>query len=66
MMAISLTVVYRGVAETYAPDHVDARVVDCDNLHRDGDTVLLPKGVGFEELVAQAGVEKYVKFVEDE
>ena len=66
MKAISLTVVTKGVAETYAPYHVVARVVDCDNIDCGDGKILLPKGVGFEELVTQAGVEKYVKFVEDE
>ena len=66
MKAISLTVVYKGVAETYAPEHVDARVVDCDNIDCGDGKVLLPKGVGFEELVKDAGLWNYVKFVEDE
>ena len=66
MKAISLTTVYKGVAETWAPQHVDARIVDIDNIDCGDGKVLLPKGIGFEELVEQAGVEKYVKFVGDE
>ena len=61
MKAIALIVVNKGFANTYAPDHVDVRVVDLDI----GWTEKLPAGMGFEELVAEAGVEKYVEFCND-
>ena len=61
MKAIALVVVNRGFAYTYAPDHVDVRVVDRDIAWKEK----LPAGVGFEELVAEAGVEKYVEFCND-
>ena len=61
MKAIALIVVNKGFANTYAPDHVDVRVVDQDIERKEK----LPAGVGFEELVAEAGVEKYVEFCND-
>lgn len=61
MKAIALIVVSKGFANTYAPDHVDVRVVDLDIGRKEK----LPAGVGFEELVAEAGVEKYVEFCND-
>jgi len=61
MKAIALIVVNKGFADTYAPDHVDVRVVDLDIGWKEK----LPAGVGFEELVAEAGVEKYVEFCND-
>lgn len=62
MKAISLTVVKKGVAETYAPTHVDSIVVDCDNIGCGDPKTRLPSGIGFEELVKRAGVEDYVVF----
>lgn len=59
--AIALIVVNKGFAYAYAPDHVDVRVVDLDTGWKEK----LPAGVGFEELVAEAGVEKYVEFCND-
>ena len=61
MKAIALIVVSKGFANTYAPDHVDVRVVDLDIGWKEK----LPAGVGFEELVGEAGVEKYVEFCND-
>ncbi len=61
MKAIALIVVNKGFANTYAPDHVDVRVVDLDIERKEK----LPAGVGFEELVAEAGVGKYVEFCND-
>ena len=61
MKAIALIVVNRGFAYTYAPDHVDVRVVDRDIAWKEK----MPAGVGFEELVAEANVEKYVEFCND-
>ena len=61
MKAIALIVVNKGFANTYAPDHVDVRVVDLDIEGKEK----LPAGMGFEELVAEAGVEKYVEFCND-
>lgn len=63
MKAIALVVVSGGVAYTYAPDHVHVEIVDLDNL---GDTGIktLPAGVGFEELVKEAGIKKHVRYME--
>ena len=61
MKAIALIVVKGGVAYAYAPDHVDVRIVELDLDWKEK----LPAGVGFEELVAEAGVEKYVEFCND-
>ena len=61
MKAIALIVINKGFANTYAPDHVDVRVVDLDIGWKEK----MPAGVGFEELVAEAGVEKYVEFCHD-
>lgn len=54
MKAIALIVVKGGFAYSYAPEHVDVRVVDldCDD-HAEG----LPPGIGFEELAEEAGLE---------
>lgn len=58
MKAIALVVVCGGVAEVYAPEHVDVRVVDLDNAMAGDDTNTgLPRGIGFEELAADAGLE---------
>lgn len=60
--AVALVVVVGGVAEVYAPEHVDARVVDIDNIGAGDPKAQLPKGVGFEHLVKQAGCRKYVTY----
>lgn len=58
MKAIALVVVSGGVAYAYAPEHVDVRVIDQDNLEQGFDAPdNLPQGVGFEELAAEAGLE---------
>lgn len=57
MRAISLVVVHGGTAYVYEPIHVDTRVIDLDNLEAGDPAVKLPSGVGFEELVKQAGLE---------
>lgn len=56
MKAIALVVVYRGVAEVYAPPHVDVRVVDLDNIQGGDPAPELPCGIGFEELAREAGL----------
>ena len=61
MKAVGLVVVSGGVATVYEPAHVDVRVVDLDNLEGTGDKIILPPGVGFEELVNQAELGEYVK-----
>lgn len=61
MKAIALIVVSGDLAYAYAPDHVDVRIVELDLDWKEK----LPAGVGFEELVAEAGVEKYVEFCND-
>ena len=62
MKAIALAIVRKGVAEICEPPHVDVRVVDCDNIDCGDRKPVLPRGLGFEELVAEAGIEKYVEF----
>lgn len=58
MKAIALIVVKGGVAEAYAPEHVDVRIVDLDNAMAGDDTNTgLPEGIGFEELAVEAGLE---------
>lgn len=56
MKAIALVVVRGGVAEAFAPEHVDVRIVDLDNATA-GDDTGLPVGIGFEELAVEAGLE---------
>lgn len=64
MKAIGLVVVRGGVAYAYAPTHVDLRIVDTDNQNDRGEPkVQLPKDVGFEALVAEAGIQACVEFV---
>jgi hypothetical protein len=63
--AIALVVVLGGATYTYAPMHVDIRVVDMNNLEdpEEKRKVQLPAGVGFEELVNEACVSDYVEFI---
>ena len=61
MKAIALIVVSGDLAYAYAPDHVDVRIAELDLDWKEK----LPAGVGFEELVAEAGVERYVEFCND-
>lgn len=56
MKAIALIVVKGGVAYAYAPEHVDVRVVDRDDIEAET-PYELPPGIGFEELAAEAGLE---------
>lgn len=59
MKAIALIVVQGGVAYAYAPEHVDIRIIDRDDIEAGDGEVLyeLPPGVGFEELAKEAGLE---------
>lgn len=57
MKAIALVVVCGGVAEAYAPEHVDVRVIDLDNIQGGDEPGGLPVGIGFEELAVEAGLE---------
>lgn len=52
--AAALIVVSGGVAEAVAPEHVDVRIIDCDNIEAGDELEELPRGVGFEHLVEQA------------
>jgi hypothetical protein len=54
--ATALVVVVGGVAEVYEPAHVDARVIDLDDLKACGEPVTLPRGIGFEQLIERAGL----------
>ncbi len=56
MNACCLVVVSGGVAYTYQPEHVDCRTVDLDMNENGGKLVLLPRGIGFEELAREAGM----------
>lgn len=59
-----LVVVTGGVAEVYTWQHVEARVVDVDNIKAGDPKPVLPRGMGFEELVKQADIQKFVRFKE--
>lgn len=54
MKAIALIVVKGGVCYDFAPEHVDVRVVDQDNIEAGQEPQGLPRNVGFEALVAEA------------
>lgn len=56
MKSIALIVVKGGVAYAYAPEHVDVRVVDRDDIEAEV-PYELPPGIGFEELAVEAGLE---------
>lgn len=58
MKAIALVIVYRGVAEVVAPDHVDVRVIDQDNIGAGDAPPEFPRGVGWEHELARSGMEE--------
>jgi hypothetical protein len=60
--AIGLVVVSGGIAQDYAPPHVDIRIIDIDNIKAGDEKAELPRDVGFEELVKTAGVEEFVTY----
>jgi hypothetical protein len=60
--ATVLVVVSGGVAEVYTWPHVEAHVIDVDNIKAGDPKPVLPRGRGFEELVEEAGVRRYVRF----
>ena len=66
MKAICLVVVDGGVAYTYAPEHVDVRMVDADNIEAGDEPTVLPRGVGFEKLVEDAGLTEGPFFIWEE
>lgn len=56
MPAIGLVVVEDGFARTCAPQHVDLRVINLDQIKlREEEPVLLPRDIGFEHLVDSFG-----------
>jgi hypothetical protein len=61
--AICLVVVDGGVAYTYAPEHVDVQLIDLDNIDAGDPPTVLPRGVGFEKLVEEAGLSEGTYFV---
>ena len=63
MKSICLVVVNGGVADAYHPQHVDCRKVDLDNVRCGDAPPCLPPGIGYEELVAEAGLALGVDFV---
>jgi len=58
MKAICLVVIRQGVANTYAPQHVNVQIVDLDNIEAGDGPVELPEGMGFEVLVKEANLEE--------
>lgn len=58
MKAIALIVVQGGIAYAYAPEHVEVRIIDRDDIEdADGEILYaLPPGIGFEELAEEAGL----------
>lgn len=65
MKAIALVTVCGGVAEAFAPEHVDCQIVDVDNIKAGDQKTVLPANIGFEELAAEAGVLDYVTFSDE-
>ena len=63
MKAIALVHVQGGVAYTQAPDHVDIRTIDSDNIKAGDPPVELPRGIGFEKLVEFEGLEEGKHYV---
>ena len=63
MKSIALVIVAGGVADVVQPPHVDVRVVDLDNIEAGDGPIELPDNIGFEELVAEAGLEVGVDVV---
>jgi hypothetical protein len=66
MKAICLVVVDSGVAYDYTPLHVDCRIIDRDNIEAGDEPVELPRGVGFEKLVEEAGLSEGADFTWEE
>lgn len=58
MKAIALIIVHGGVADVAAPAHVYVRVIDQDNIGAGDAPPALPRGIGFEALVAECGMEE--------
>lgn len=63
MKAAALVVVRSGVAHVYASPNVRCQVVDLDNLARGDALAVLPAGIGFEELAADAGLVKGKEYI---
>jgi hypothetical protein len=61
---IGLIVVSGGVAEEHSRNAY-VRIVDIDNIKAGDPKVQLPRGMGFEELVKEAGVEEYVEYMKE-
>lgn len=58
-----LVVVLGGVADTFYPaEHVDCRTIDLDNIKAGEPPTTLPRGLGFETFVADAGLEEGVDY----
>lgn len=62
MKAIALVVVRNGMAEVYAPENVDVRVVDLDSIRNGDDPEPLPQDIGFDDLVSEAGLEAGIHY----
>ena len=63
MKAITLVIVHGGVADVAAPAHVDVRVIDQDNIAAGDGPTELPRDIGFEALVEEAGMVEGNDFV---
>ena len=63
-MKVGLVIVFGGVAEVYEHKDVYIRVIDIDNIKAGDPIPVLPKGIGFEELVREAKAEEYVNFAD--
>ena len=63
MKAIALVIVSGGVADFCAPPHVDVRVIDQDNIGAGDPPAELPRGIGFEELLAGTSMEEGKDYV---
>lgn len=62
---IALVVVSGGVAWSYTRNMQELHIVDLDDIREDGGyKPELPPGIGFEELVKEAGLEDFVEFKE--
>lgn len=54
-----LIVVDKGVAQVFAPSHVDARVVDLDTVRAGGGPAVLPNDPRWRELARIAGLDRF-------
>ena len=58
MKAIALVIVHSGFADIAAPEHVDVRVIDQDNIEAGDAPPEIPRGIGFEHELDRSGMEE--------